>query len=233
MTHDWHSEKYVDFWISDRSKEDANRASHFDLMSNLLPFNFQAKITILDIGAGYGPLAKVFLEKYPNAKLILQDFSTPMLEQAKNLLSIYSNRIEFIKTDLLKENWSENIGLVDAAISSMGLHNLGKPRRVREIYQEVYSLIKPVGAFLDVDLVNGNDPATQWLNTNWVMGKNNNDPTGVQSWSSATWQQNSLYPFPASVEEKLLWLKQSGFTLVDCWWKEMGRALVGGIKKNN
>ena len=229
-THDWHSKDFVESWVNKRSQEDANRAVHFSLMSKLLPISSNQKVTILDVGSGYGPLAKVLLEGYPNATLILQDFSKPMLDKAKKLLSLHTSRIHFVYTDLMKKDWTDGIGVVDAVVSSMGFHELGAPNRVREIYSEVFSLIKPGGAFLDIDFVNGTDPATHWLNTSWIMGNNTEDPTGTHSWVSGTWQTASIYPFTATVEEKLLWLRHSGFSLVDCWWKEMSRALVGGIK---
>ena len=229
-SHDWHSKDFVEAWVNKRSPEDANRAAHFDLMSKLLPITRNQRATILDIGAGYGPLTKVLIEAYPNATLVLQDFSQPMLKKAKERLSVHADRVDFIVSDLMKKDWAANIGPVEAIVSSMGLHNLGAPSRVREIYNEAFELIKPGGAFLDVDIVNGTDAATHWLNSSWIMGKDRDDPMGTSAWVAGTWQASSSYPFPATVEEKLVWLRESGFSVVDCWWKEMGRALVGGLK---
>jgi ubiquinone/menaquinone biosynthesis C-methylase UbiE len=228
--HDWHSKDFVEAWVNKRSPEDANRAAHFDLMSKLLPIARNQSATILDIGAGYGPLAKVLIEAYPNATLVLQDFSQPMLKKAKERLSVHADRIHFVYTDLMKKDWTDGIGVVDAVVSSMGFHELGAPSRVREIYNEVFPLIKPGGAFLDIDFVNGTDDSTHWLNSSSIMGKDADDPLGTRAWVAGTWQASSSYLFAATVEEKLLWLRESGFSVVDCWWKEMGRALVGGLK---
>ena len=62
--HDWGSEAYVDAWITRQQAEDPVRAQQFQLLCDLLPFPTDATVTILDVGAGYGPVSKFILDRY-------------------------------------------------------------------------------------------------------------------------------------------------------------------------
>jgi len=54
--HDWASEAYVEEWVRRKQAEDPSRAERWQLMCDLLPFPPDATVTMLDVGAGYGPL---------------------------------------------------------------------------------------------------------------------------------------------------------------------------------
>ena len=231
--HDWKSPGYTSSWVAERSTEDHLRAGQFALMAKLLPFCRDEPVTLLDIGAGYGPLTKVLLDTFPNATVIVQNFSEVMLEHAAHRLASYENRVRFVQSDLMIDNWASDIGAINAVVSSMCLHNLGSPQRARSIYHEVFTLLRPGGAFMDIDLVNGADPETHWLYAKGVLDGADatpDDPAGTRALIAGNWQPRAHYFFPATVDEKRVWLTQSGFVVAECWWKEMGRALVGGFK---
>ena len=85
--HDWTSETYVDEWVRRQQAEDPTRAERFQLMCDLFPFPPDATVTILDIGAGYGPVSRFILDRYPHATCIAQDGSEPMLNRARELMA--------------------------------------------------------------------------------------------------------------------------------------------------
>src|SRR2546425_7583843 len=91
--HDWASETYVDEWVRRQQAEDPSRAERFQLICDLFPFPNDAAVTILDIGAGYGPLSTFILDRYPNATCIAQDGSEPMLNRARHLVAKYGERL--------------------------------------------------------------------------------------------------------------------------------------------
>ena len=71
--HDWTSETYVEEWVKRQQSEDPTRAERFQLMCDLFPFRPDAPVTILDLGAGYGPVSMFILDRYPHATCIAQD----------------------------------------------------------------------------------------------------------------------------------------------------------------
>src|SRR3989442_10282255 len=115
--HDWASETYVDEWVRRQQAEDP---------------------TILDVGAGYGPVSQFILDRYPHATCIAQDGSEPMLNHARALLAKYGTRFTTHQSDLFDKSWTPTeLGPFDAAVSSSCLHNLRDFARISEIYREV------------------------------------------------------------------------------------------------
>ena len=226
--HDWQSPSYVADWVADRKAEDPSRAQNFSFMARLLPFGPEDAASILDLGGGYGPLSEVMADEFPASKVVLHDFSTPMQEVAKQRLAGFGDQITFVRSDLMSPEWAVDLpGPFDAVVSSMCLHNLGSSSRVRDIYREAYGLLKEGGCFFDIDLINGPGPATHWAYSRWMETRSEergdrDDPAGTRAIAESKWDRGQAYPFPASLEEKLTWLRQAGFQSVDCWWKEMG-----------
>jgi tRNA (cmo5U34)-methyltransferase len=231
--HDWHSQAYVDDWIEARRLEDEAREERFRFIAKLMPFASSGAVGILDLGGGYGPLCNVMADAFPNARLVLQDYSEAMLSRARERLSPHGNRIRFVSADLMSPDWSDVAGgPFHAVVSSLCLHNLGSAERVREIYAEVFELLGPGGCFFDIDLVNAPDAELAWTYTRWMAsrGQPGADPAGTIALAASEWDAGRRHAFPARLEEKLDWLRRAGFSAVDCWWKEMGLALVGGFR---
>ena len=62
--HDWSSREYVSRWAERQDTREADRQEVFRLMAKTLPYEKNARIRILDIGAGYGALAQVHVELF-------------------------------------------------------------------------------------------------------------------------------------------------------------------------
>src|SRR5438093_1440752 len=145
--HDWASETYVDEWVRQQQAEDPSRAERFQLICDLFPFPNDATVTILDVGAGYGPVSLFILDRYPHATCIAQDGSEPMLNRARHLVAKYGERFKLHQSDLFEVSWlPEQFGPFDAAVSSSCLHNLRDFKRIREIYGEIRTHLKPGAA---------------------------------------------------------------------------------------
>src|SRR5437773_1416308 len=106
--HDWASETYVDEWVRRQQAEDPIRAERFQLMCDLFPFALDAPVTILDVGAGYGPVSAFILGAYPRATCIAQDGSVPMLDRARTLVATYGERFKTHHSDLFQTDWLRN-----------------------------------------------------------------------------------------------------------------------------
>ena len=156
--HDWASETYVDEWVRRQQSEDQARAERFQLMCDRFPFPRETSATILDLGAGYGPVSAFILDRYPNATCVGQDGSVPMLNCARKLMAGYGERFEPHQSDLFAPDWLPlRFGPFDAAVSAICLHNLRDFTRIGEIYGDVRRRLKPGGVFLNLDLVNAPD----------------------------------------------------------------------------
>lgn len=233
--HDWTSDAYVEEWVRRQQAEDPTRAERFQLLCDLLPFPNDAKVTILDVGAGYGPVSKFILDRYPNATCMAQDGSEPMLERARNIMAGYGGRFTTHQSDLFETNWlPKPLGPFDAAVSSSCLHNLRDFKRISEIYGEIREHLTPGGVFLNLDLVNA--PTSELQQRYFEVATARRQREGA--WRddiAAMVRQAERSPvnaptgaFPASLDQHLAALKAAGFREVDCFWKDLRRALFGG-----
>ncbi|MBI3931759.1 MAG: class I SAM-dependent methyltransferase [Chloroflexi bacterium] len=244
----WQTSDYVDSWLADQPAQSGYQPAREKLVS-LLPFEPGDIIRVLDIGTGDGALSLELLGVYPKAELVCHDFSETMLERARQRLASLSAAVRFVKGDLRDMAWTQAIeGQFDAVISSIAIHNVaegsqGAPERIREIYNEVFGLVKPGGCFLNYDLITAPGPAVERI---YYRERFINEQTrlkaimGIEKSLQELEQEfqerrrgrstRSSQPGARALMNQLEWLKQAGFDEVDCLWKETRSVIFGGFK---
>jgi ubiquinone/menaquinone biosynthesis C-methylase UbiE len=150
--HDWAARGYVEQWAERQDSKEAHRQEAFKVLAGSLPFNRSAKITILDLGAGYGALSQFLLGEFPNAKAVCQDGSAEMLKLGRQRMAKLKGRVKFVQCDLSKPGWSKKIkGPFDAVVSSIAIHNVREHEIICAIYAETFEVVKAGGCFLNLD----------------------------------------------------------------------------------
>jgi ubiquinone/menaquinone biosynthesis C-methylase UbiE len=150
--HDWSDKEYVAEWITKDSGREAERRQLLDNMLVAAPFAKDAAITVLDVGGGNGRVTDAVLRAFPNAKVTLQDFSQPMLDQAKQRFAAKAGQMSYVLADLTEAGWEKKIGgPFDLAVSGIAIHNLRELPAIAAVYKAVRSVMKPGGCFLDCD----------------------------------------------------------------------------------
>lgn len=151
--HDWHSRDYVDWWLACDRERESERRERLARMLGHAPFAAEAEIAAVDIGGGYGIVTEMVLEALPRARVSLQDYSRPMLEEAKRRLAPYAGRVGFALADLTDPLWTEHVGgPFDLAVSAIAIHNLREVAAIAPVYRGIAKILKPGGVFLDYDL---------------------------------------------------------------------------------
>jgi tRNA (cmo5U34)-methyltransferase len=233
--HDWSSDTYVEEWVSRQRAEDSARAERFQLMCDLFPFPNDATVILLDVGAGYGPVSKFILDRYPHATCIAQDGSEPMLQRARTTMTAYGKRFTTHLSDLFGADWlPKTFGPFDAVVSSSCLHNLRDFKRISEIYGEIRAHVKPGGVFLNLDLLNAPTAALQQRYSGAAGARRQHEGTSRQDLQTMVRRADQptanaqAGPFPADLDQQLAALRAAGFREVDCFWKDLQRTLFGG-----
>jgi len=149
--HDWSDKEYVAEWIA----KDTGRAERRQLLDDMLaaaPFARDAAISVLDVGGGNGRVSEAVLRAFPNAKVTLQDFSQPMLEQAKQRFAAKASQMSYVLADLTEAGWEKKVGgPFDIAVFGIAIHNLRELPAIAAVYKAVRAVLKPGGVFLDCD----------------------------------------------------------------------------------
>ncbi len=168
---------------------------------------------ILDLGTGNGrTLALVKLHR-PNAEGVALDFSEPMLEQARKRFA-KNPRVTIVKHDFSLPLPAAKLGCFDAVVSSLAIHHLTHTRK-KQLYKEVCDLLNPKGVFCNLEHVAS---PTESLHLKFLTLVGQTPETEDPS--------NKLL----DVETQLQWLREIGFTNVDCFWKWLEIALLVGFK---
>src|SRR5262249_50777111 len=119
-------------------------------------------------------------------------------------------------------------------VSSSCLHNLRDFPRIRAIYHDIRTHLKPGGVFLNLDLVNAPTLTLRQHYDRVAAAHRQRDgalSTGVDAMLQRTRQTSAhaaVQSFPANLAEHLEALRAAGFAEVDCFWKDLRRALYGG-----
>jgi trans-aconitate methyltransferase len=150
--HDWHSSAYVDRWIDQDIPRDAERRPILRKMMGFAPFEKNAVIRALDVGAGYGVVTEEVLRAFPKARVTWQDYSRPMRDQAQKRLAKYEKRLAYVVSDLTDASWNKELpSPFELVVSGIALHNLRDRKAIFRCYGAIRGLLAPLGCFLDYD----------------------------------------------------------------------------------
>jgi trans-aconitate methyltransferase len=151
--HDWHSGEYVRDWIAHDEARDPVRRPRLKEMLAAAPFPRDARLAVLDVGAGYGAVTEELLSVFSQAQITLQDYSEPMLAEAKKRLAARAGQLRFVTCDLTDPAWASRVGgPFDLAVSAIALHNLRNDTQIFACYRAIRDLLKPGGWFIEEDL---------------------------------------------------------------------------------
>jgi len=190
---------------------------------DLIPFNGSDSFKFLDLGAGTGLLTAFIISVFPNATVTLMDLSEKMLEKARERFSS-NKRVNFLIWDYSHSTLPEEYDLI---VSAMSIHHLTDNEK-KLLYQRAFDALKREGAFINADLVKGETDNIEqkyhdmWMN--WIQ------ETGLSKNELLKIIDRMQYDRPSSLNIQLQWLKEIGFSDVDCYYKYFNFAVYSGRK---
>jgi SAM-dependent methyltransferase len=212
----------VNLWTSpDHAREYLGRADQISHRAEgeaaLLEFIPTGTRRILDLGTGDGRLLALVrddLARRGNAttEAVAIDFSPAMLEAPQKRFA-GDPRVKVVAHNL--DSSLPSLGKFDAVVSSFAIHHLLHERK-RELYAEIYGVLSPGAVFCNLEHVAS--PA-QRLHEEFLQRIGFTVETEDPS--------NKLL----DVETQLGWLREIGFSDVDCHWKWRELALLVGEQR--
>lgn len=194
----------------------------YTIAVELLPFEREAEIRVLDLGAGTGLLSAFVRERFPNARLTLVDIAESMLERARRRLG--NDGVEYGVYDYGSESVS---GEWDAIVSALSIHHLEDEAK-RNLFRRIHAALVPGGVFVNAEQVAGPTPElTRRYHEQWLKQIRERGAT-EQEIADAEYRMQA--DRCSSVEEQLAWMREAGFTDADCWLKEGRFAVMLGSR---
>ena len=221
----WREPARVQDFVKRMDARARERAPQFELMTQLLGRDSDDALRILDLGAGYGAEAAVFLNAFPNASAVLVDASEEMMRVGGERLAEFDGRYRYVAWDFGEGALPDGLeGPFDAVISSAAIHHLPEAS-LKGLYGAVFGLLAPGGAFLNLDLVSAPDEALE-ARYRGIMQSEQDAREEAPPPAELPRHHSHLEPLDRHLE----WLRDSGFAHVDCFWKRLGGALFGGYR---
>ena len=234
----WRDEQVADYerkqrLLAPRKDELLNSIVEF------IPFNPDAEIRVIDVGAGQGALSERILIRFSAAHATLLDASEQMLSVAEKRLSRYGPRFSIEIGDFNSPEWHHLLETpVDAVVSSIALHYLRTERRA-PFLESVYQVLDTPGCFINGDSFNARDPFVQdrvaedmiaYTQSQLLETEGRDVPMEklreMRRTETARAGVNRLF-----LDEQVGALEQSGFSNVEVVWRYLMLAVVAAYKR--
>lgn len=216
------------------------------VMMSILKTRIDPVREFIDLGCGDGILGAAILGEYPSSRGVLVDFSAPMLEQARDQLKEYGGQLEFLNLDYGEPAWVDAVrpanaasdGMFDAIVSGYSIHHQPDARK-RPIYEEIFSLLRPGGWFINIEHIAAESQLAVDLFNNHIIEARyaielRNGGTNTRQQISDTFMNrpDKDANILLSVNTQCDWLRQIGFEEVDCYFRVYELAVFAGRRPN-
>ncbi len=215
--------EYYDSWIR---KAVPGYDDLFAAAKELIPWASDAAIDVLDLGAGTGLFARQVLEKCPQGRFVLWDVAGKMLDVARERFRDRPDQFSYVVDDYRNLRDAESFDLV---ISSLSIHHL-EDREKSDLFRRVYAVLRDGGVFIDIDLIRGPTASLEEFYWNNWLGKIRRAGASEEEIQAGI-ERRVAFDKEALLEEQLLWLREAGFTDVDCVYRNFKMGLFLGVKR--
>ncbi len=216
-------------------------AAQIDCLLRIINLTQSQVNCFLDLGCGNGILGQAISEQYPQARGVFIDISPSMLEAAQNSIDNASGKYSFLLQDFALSSWSDALNKItsfDVIVSGFAIHHQPDSRK-QGIYQEIYNPLKPGGIFLNLEHIASASSLGEtafdelFIDSLYayhqLQNPNQSKNQIAQQYYSRDDKNANILTLP---ETQCQWLKEIGFTDVDCFFRILEIALFGGIKPN-
>ena len=189
-----------------------------------VPFGRDARIRVLDLGAGTGLLSSMVAERFPRSRVTLVDLSVEMLRVARRRFVGEPGRFEFRNMDYARKPLPRGYDLV---VSALSIHHLTHGDK-KELFERIHDALADRGYFVNADQVQGETPEEETSYREWWLRRVRE--AGVSDGDLDAALSRMRADRNATLRAQLGWLVEAGFGVVRCAYSEHRFAVYGGRK---
>lgn len=169
---------------------------------------------ILELGCGSGNLSELLGRRYPQASILLVDFSGRLLDQCRDRLSGRGG-VRYQQEDFRSLQFAPRS--FDLVTSSISLHHLTHGEKA-DLFRRVFGWLDDNGIFTYSDQFAGatDDLYAQHM-ADW---RERSEELGATAEEWDIWMRHQdAHDHHAPLVDQVDWLRSAGFVLVDCTWR--------------
>lgn len=214
------------------------RHKMIEIILDIVPFDQEATLKVMDLGVGTGIFSARVLKKFPNSKVTAIDGAEAMMDIATERLGPMADRLKWIIADFRQlPAGTLAADSYDLVISSYALHHLNAGEKLALLKQVVCAL-KPGSWFLNADIVVAEDESIeQRLQQLRVEGVTSRASASDKRFSSVESTRAYLSQMqiaendqPQTAATDLGIIREAGLPAAEIFWKELNEAVIGGPK---
>lgn len=175
---------------------------------------------IVDVASGAGAFLGVLLDAFPAARGVWTDASPAMLDEARERLSRFGDRVEFLPGDMAEPRAAGIPDGADVVSTSRASHHLDRAE-LHGFYKEAAGLLRPGGWLVNLDHIGPEQDV--WDRRYRAVRKQFTGP------GAASTKHHHRYPLP-SVDDHLDGYRAAGVGDADVAWKAFYSCLFLGRK---
>jgi tRNA (cmo5U34)-methyltransferase len=119
-------------------------------------------------------------------------------------------------------------GSFDLVVSSLSIHHLEDDEK-RGLFCRIHDILRDRGVFINIDLVRGPTPdLEEFYCKNWFEKMRRAGASEEEI--RAGIERRLAFDKEALLDDQLLWLREAGFTEVDCVYRNFKMGLFLGVK---
>lgn len=199
--------------------------THFEVMHRLIDVAGIEVRNVLDLGAGDGLAAAQVMRKQPVQRATLTDFSQPMLDPARKRFSASELDIAFVEGDFRESDWHPAVterGPYDLVISRFAIHHIPDEMK-RSLYGAVLNWLRPGGMLVQIEHVASGSPMYNTAHDRLMVERLMDSRGEVEGFEEVFASYRLRADGPANILapicDQLSWLRDIGFSDVDCAFK--------------
>ncbi len=182
---------------------------------------------LLDIGCGAGNYSLKMLTKIADLNCTLVDLSKPMLEKAKERVSVKTNStVEIIQGDIREVVLKDNS--FDIILAGAVLHHLRNDNDWETTFRKLFRLLKPGGCLMISDLITQETSAVNEYT--WERYGDYLESVDGKEYRKKVFEYIEKEDSPRSMTYQLELMKKIGFKKTEILHKNMCFGAFGGIK---
>ena len=209
---------------------------HFDIMHRLIEAAGIEARNVLDLGAGNGIVTFEVAKHQPVERATLTEFSDPMLDLARQRVADEKPAFvpTFIVGDFRERDWHADVmqqGPYDLVVSRFAIHHIPDDQK-RALYADILGFLRPGGMFIHIEHVASLSPMYNKAHDRLMVESMYGALSGTSEYDEVMASYRMRADGPANilapVQDQLEWLRDVGFTDVDCAFKALELAVFAG-----